>query len=173
MFLMSITTSDNLHGIVFWIMGSLDEPNKMLIQITLYSALAGLLISYLFARPLNALLLGQEKAAYLGINSKTTIRLLFIIASLLTGICVSVAGVIGFVGLVIPHLIRLIAGSDYRFLLIGSFLGGGLFLILSDIVARSIISPNELPIGVITGIAGGILFIIVLNQSRNRKRHGI
>ncbi|MCA1745641.1 MAG: iron chelate uptake ABC transporter family permease subunit, partial [Bacteroidales bacterium] len=66
-----------------------------------------------------------------------------------------------------------VAGSDYRFLLIGSFLGGGLFLILSDIVARTIISPNELPIGVITGIAGGILFIIVLNQSRNKKRHGI
>jgi iron complex transport system permease protein len=173
MFLMSITTSENLHGIVFWIMGSLDEPNKMLIQITLYSALAGLLFSYLFARPLNALLLGQEKAAHLGINSKTTIRLLFITASLLTGICVSVAGVIGFVGLVIPHLIRLVAGSDYRFLLIGSFLGGGLFLVLSDIVARTIISPNELPIGVITGIAGGILFIIVLNQSRNKKRHGI
>jgi len=173
MFLMSITTSDNLHGIIFWIMGSLDEPNKTLIQITLYSAIAGLLISYIFARPLNALILGQEKAAYVGINSKTTIRLLFIAASLLTRICVSVAGVIGFVGLVIPHLIRLITGSDYRFLLIGSFLGGGLFLILSDIVARSIISPNELPIGVITGIAGGILFIIVLNQNKNKKKHDI
>lgn len=171
MFLMAVTTSENIHGIVFWIMGSLDEPNPLLIKITLYTALSGLLLSYLFARPLNALLLGQEKAAYLGINSKTTIRLLFLLASLLTGICVAVAGVIGFVGLVIPHLIRLLAGSDYRFLLVGSFLGGGIFLVLSDVVARTLIAPNELPIGVITGIAGGILFIIVLNKNRNRRRH--
>ncbi|WP_207915989.1 FecCD family ABC transporter permease [Natronoflexus pectinivorans] len=172
MFLMSVTTAENLHGIIFWIMGSLDEPNRLLIRITLFSSLAGLAISYLFARPLNALLLGEDKAGHLGINSRHTIRILFLVASLLTGICVSVAGVIGFVGLVIPHLIRLIAGSDYRFLLIGSFLGGSFFLILSDVIARTIISPNELPIGVITGMAGGVLFIIVLNKFRNRKQHG-
>jgi iron complex transport system permease protein len=173
MFLMSITTAESLHGIVFWIMGSLDESNKMLIHITLYASLAGLAISYLFARPLNALRLGEIKASYLGINTKTTIRILFLVASLLTGICVSVAGVIGFVGLVIPHLIRLIVGSDYRYLLIGSFLGGGVFLILSDVIARTIISPNELPIGIITGMAGGVLFIIVLSKFRSRRDHGV
>ena len=90
------------------------------------------------------------------------IKLLFVIASLLTGICVSVVGIIGFVGLVIPHIVRLIAGPDYRIMLIGSFLGGSLFLLVSDIIARTIIAPNELPIGVITGIAGGIVFIIIL-----------
>lgn len=171
MLLMSITTADNLHGIVFWIMGSLDEPNKNLIYTCLAAAIAGLLISYLFARPLNALLLGEEKANYLGINSKATIRILFITSSLLTGICVSVAGVIGFVGLVIPHLIRLLVGSDYRFLIVGSFLGGSIFLILSDVIARTIIAPNELPIGVITGILGGVLFIIILNRMRKKSRH--
>ncbi len=173
MFLMSITTAESLHGIVFWIMGSLDEPNKLLIKITVYSSVSGLAISYLFARPLNALRLGETKAGHLGINSKMTIRILFLVASLLTGICVAVAGVIGFVGLVIPHLIRLITGSDYRFLLIGSFLGGGLFLILSDVIARTIISPNELPIGVITGMAGGLLFIMVLSKFRSRRQHGV
>ena len=170
MFLMSISSADNVYSIVFWIMGSLNEPNQVLIRITLFASLVGLAISYLFARPLNALMLGQEKAAYLGINSKNTIRMLFILSSLLTGISVAVAGVIGFVGLVIPHLIRMLAGSDHRFLLIGSFLGGGIFLVLSDVVARTIIAPNELPIGVITGIAGGILFIIVLIR---KKQHHV
>ncbi|HOO83629.1 MAG TPA: iron ABC transporter permease, partial [Prolixibacteraceae bacterium] len=87
MFLMAITTSENLHGIIFWMMGSLDEPNAVLIKVVLYSSLTGLLLSYFFARPLNALRLGQEKAHHLGINTNTTIRILFVIASLLTGIC--------------------------------------------------------------------------------------
>jgi iron complex transport system permease protein len=89
---------------------------------------------------------------------------MFIIASVITGISVSVAGVIGFVGLIIPHLVRNIIGSDYRVLLLASFLGGGIFLILSDIIARTIISPNELPIGVITGMLGGLIFIVVLSK---------
>lgn len=165
MFLMSITTAENLHGIVFWMMGSLDEPNELLINIMLYSSIAGLFISYFFARPLNALRLGEEKARHLGINTTTSLRILFVVASLLTGICVAVAGVIGFVGLVIPHIIRNIIGTDYRVLLIGSFLGGSFFLLICDIIARTIIQPNELPIGVITGMVGGLVFILVLARS--------
>ena len=168
MFLMAITSSDNLHGIIFWIMGSLDEPDTRLIKFTLFSSLAVLFISYLFVQPLNALRLGEEKAQHLGINTNVTIRVLFLLASLLAGICVSVAGVIGFVGLIIPHLLRLIFGSDYRFLLVSSFLLGAIFIVLSDVVARTIISPNELPIGVITGIIGGIVFIVLMSQKRKR-----
>lgn len=165
MFLMSITTADNMHGIVFWMMGSLDEPNSLLIKTVFYSSLAGLFIAYIFTQPLNALRLGEEKAHHLGINTTVTIRVLFIVSSLLTGICVAVAGVIGFVGLVIPHIIRSIIGSDYRVLLITSFLGGSLFLMLSDVIARTIIAPNELPIGVITGMVGGLVFIVILTKS--------
>ena len=168
MFLMAITSSDNLHGIVFWIMGSLDEPDNGLIKLTFFSSLVVLFVSYLFVQPLNALRLGEEKAMHLGINTNVTIRVLFLLASLLAGICVSVAGVIGFVGLIIPHLLRLVFGYDYRFLLAGSFLLGGIFLVLSDVVARTIISPNELPIGVITGIIGGIVFILLMSQKRKR-----
>lgn len=167
MFLMSISTTENLHNIVFWVMGSLDESNNSLISVAFYSALAGLFISYLFAQTLNALRLGEVKARHLGINTGIAIKLLFFVASLLTGIAVSVAGVIGFVGLVIPHVIRLVIGNDYRILLAGSFLGGAIFLILSDTVARTIISPNELPIGVITGFVGGLVFIIVLSRSKS------
>ena len=167
MFLMSITTTDNVQSIVFWVMGSLDETNYILIKIAFYASLSGLLLSYFFAQPLNALRLGNAKAQHLGINTNLTIRILFFLASLLTGIAVAVAGVIGFVGLVIPHLIGLIIGNDDRILLLGSFLGGSVFLILCDTVARTIISPNELPIGVITGFAGGLVFIAVLSRSKS------
>jgi len=168
MLLMAITSSENLHGIVFWIMGSLDEPDMFLIYITLIMAIVSLAASYLFVQPLNALRLGEEKAKHLGINTDTTIKLLFLLASLLAGVCVAVAGVIGFVGLIIPHLMRMLVGSDYRILFVSSFLSGSIFLVLSDVIARTIISPNELPIGVITGIVGGIVFLVMMSRSSLR-----
>jgi iron complex transport system permease protein len=164
MLLMAITSRENLHGIVFWIMGSLDEPNRNLIWINLIVALIGLVLSYLFVRPLNALRLGEEKARHLGINTNVSIKLLFIIASLLAGVSVAVAGVIGFVGLVIPHVMRFFVGPDNRILLIASFIGGSAFLILCDSISRVLIMPNELPIGVITGIVGGLVFILILSR---------
>ncbi len=169
MFLMAITTKENLHSIVFWIMGSLNEPNTNLIWLTLIASIIGLGISYLYVNQLNALRLGESKAKHLGVNTASTVKVLFIVASFVTGISVSVAGIIGFVGLVIPHLSRLVVGSDYRILLVSSFLGGGLFLMLSDIVARTIIAPNELPIGVITGMLGGLVFILALSRSIKTK----
>lgn len=168
MLLMAITSSENLHGIIFWIMGSLDEPDMSLIYITLILALVSLVASYFFVQPLNALRLGEEKAKHLGINTDTTIKLLFLLASLLAGVCVAVAGVIGFVGLIIPHLMRILVGSDYRILLVSSFLSGSVFLVLSDVIARTIISPNELPIGVITGIAGGVVFLLMMSRSSSK-----
>ena len=169
MFLMSITTTDNINGIVFWMMGSLNESNSTMINVMTILSLVCLVISYLFVMPLNALRLGEEKAKHLGFNANSVIRILFIITSLLTGACIAVAGVIGFVGLVIPHIVRLWVGTDYRILLISSFLSGGIFLILCDVMARTIISPNELPIGVITGILGGVLFIVLLSNSRRKE----
>ncbi|MEA5062077.1 MAG: iron ABC transporter permease, partial [Petrimonas sp.] len=135
MFLMSITAAENIHGIVFWIMGSLNESNTTMVWVMVVLSVVCLLISYLFVMPLNALRLGEEKARHLGINSNVTIRILFIITSILTGACIAVAGVIGFVGLVIPHIVRLFVGSDYRIMLVSSFLSGSIFLILCDIIA--------------------------------------
>jgi iron complex transport system permease protein len=174
MLMMATTNSENLHGIIFWIMGSLDEPDMSLIYLTLIVSLISLAASYLFVQPLNALRLGEEKAKHLGINTDTSIKLLFLLASLLAGVCVAVAGVIGFVGLIIPHLMRLLVGSDYRILLVSSFLSGSIFLILSDVIARTIISPNELPIGVITGIVGGVVFLLMMSRSsvRSLKTNG-
>ncbi len=168
MLLMATTSSENLHGIIFWIMGSLDEPDMSLIYISLIISVCSLVVSYLFVQPLNALRLGEEKAKHLGINTDVAIKLLFLMASLLAGVCVAVAGVIGFVGLIIPHLMRLLVGSDYRILLVSSFLSGSIFLVLSDVIARTIISPNELPIGVITGIVGGVVFLLMISRSSYR-----
>lgn len=170
MLLMSVTGAENLHGIVFWTMGSLNGSNGVMIGAMVTLSIICLLVTYLFVTPLNALRLGEEKARHLGINANATIRILFIITSLLTGACIAVAGVIGFVGLVIPHMVRLFVGSDYRTVLISSFLSGSLFLILCDIIARIIIAPNELPIGVITGIAGGVVFIVLLSRSQKRSK---
>lgn len=170
MFLMSITAVENIHGIVFWIMGSLNESNTAMIWGMVSLSVLCLLVAYLFVMPLNALRLGEEKARHLGVKSDITIRILFIITSLLTGACIAVAGIIGFVGLVIPHMVRLWVGSDYRIMLIASFLSGSAFLILCDVLARTVISPNELPIGVITGIVGGIAFIVLLSRSQKKSK---
>ena len=162
MLIMAISKAEDLHGIVFWMMGSLEEPNMIFIWITVFVSILGLIASYFFCFDLNALLLGEEEAIHLGVNVERTKRMLFIIASLLTGISVSVAGIIGFVGLLVPHLVRMFVGNDHRILNIASFLLGGAFLIFCDTLARTIISPLELPVGVITGILGGTLFIYTI-----------
>ena len=174
MLLMSVTNSENVHGIIFWIMGSLDEPDMSLTYTILIISIISLFASYLFVQPLNALRLGEEKAKHLGINTDTAIKLLFLMSSMLAGVSVAVAGIIGFVGLIIPHVMRLLVGSDYRILLVSSFLSGAIFLVLSDVIARTIIAPNELPIGVITGIIGGIVFLLMMSRSsyRARKNNG-
>ena len=167
--IMSVTKSENLHGIVFWIMGSLNETDPVLITLISVVSLVVLGITFLYTPILNAMRLGSERAIQLGVNAGQAIRVLFLLSSLLTGMCVSIVGVIGFVGLIIPQLMRFIIGSDFRVLIPASFLGGGIFLILADIFARTIIAPNELPIGVITGIIGGIIFIAVMGSSKTAK----
>ncbi len=167
MLLMSLTKIEDLKGIIFWIMGSLDESNLILIFSSPVLALTGLVISCFYSVTLNALYLGEEEAFHLGINVERVKKILLLIASILTGFSVSVTGIIGFVGLIIPLLCRLILGNDHRILLISSFLGGAIFLILSDTIARIIISPIELPVGVITGIFGGVILIILLVKKGN------
>ncbi|MDI6641784.1 MAG: iron ABC transporter permease [Elusimicrobiota bacterium] len=164
MLIMAISRTEDLHGIVFWIMGSLEEPNWILIKISLFVSISGLLVAYLFWADLNAFILGEEEAHHLGINVEQTKRILFIVASLLTGCSVSVGGIIGFVGLVVPHFVRMFLGQDHRILFISSFLCGASFLIFCDTLARIIIAPLELPVGVITGILGGTLFVYALTK---------
>ncbi|MEK9149589.1 MAG: iron ABC transporter permease, partial [Candidatus Desantisbacteria bacterium] len=148
MLIMSVSRVETFQQIIFWMMGSLEGSNWSLIRLAVCISILGLFVSLFFAISLNALSLGEEEALHLGVDIERSKRILFLLASLLTGFSVSVAGVIGFVGLVIPHLLRLFVGQDHRILLITSFLVGGSFLILCDTLARTIISPCELPVGV-------------------------
>ena len=160
--IMAVAKAEDLHGIIFWIMGSLEQPDPLLVKIALAVSVVALVVSYFFCLELNALALGEEEALHLGISVENTKRLLFVLASVMTGLSVSTAGVIGFVGLVVPHFMRLLLGGDHRIVLISSWLCGGAFLVLCDALARTIISPTELPVGVITGILGGSIFVYVL-----------
>lgn len=166
MLIMAVSRVEDLHGIIFWIMGSLEEPNWFLIKLAVLVSILGLITSYLFCLDLNAFSLGEEEALHLGINIERTKQLLFILASLLTGCSVSIVGIIGFVGLVVPHFVRMFVGGDHRILLISSFLCGAGFLIFCDTLARIVISPLELPVGVITGILGGSLFVYALSKKQ-------
>lgn len=167
MLLMSLSRREEMHGIIFWFMGSLEEPDKVLIIASLFTSLLGLLISCFFSIHLNALMLGEEEALHLGINVERTKKALFILASLLTGFSVSVAGIIGFVGLIVPHLMRTFVGRDHRILIMSSFIGGAAFLILCDTIARTVIAPRELPVGVITGFVGGSIFIYMMTRKNS------
>jgi iron complex transport system permease protein len=162
MLVMALSGVDDLRSILFWIMGSLEEPNTTLIGLVAAVSLTGAIVSFLFAVDLNILSLGEEEAFHLGIHVERLKTILFVLASLLTGCCVSVAGVIGFVGLVVPHIMRTVVGGDHRILLVTSYISGALFLVLCDTMARVVVAPLELPVGVITGLVGGTIFIYVL-----------
>lgn len=166
MLIMAVSRVENLQGIIFWIMGSLEETNWVLIKTMLVISVLGLICACFLSTDLNALALGEEEAAHLGINTERTKKTIFILASLLTGCSVSVTGIIGFVGLVIPHFMRMFVGGDHRILIVSSALAGGIFLVMCDTIARVVISPLELPVGVITGIVGGIIFIYFLGKKR-------
>jgi iron complex transport system permease protein len=164
MLVMAVTRTEDLHGIIFWIMGSLEEPNFFLIKTVLIISLGGMIISFVYAVSLNALSLGEEEAFHLGVEVERVKKAVFVIASLLTGCCVAVAGIIGFIGLVVPHLMRMLVGGDHRILLVASYISGAAFLILCDTLARVVIAPMELPVGVITGLVGGAVFIYALSR---------
>ena len=164
-FVLSVSDARTVRSAVLWMMGSLagaDWPTVA--TVTLYTVPAVVLLAGL-ARPLNLMAIGEETAGYLGTNVERVKKTAYVVASLLTAAGVAATGVIGFVGLIVPHGVRLVVGSDYRMLLPLSFLAGAVFLILADVVARTILSPTEVPIGVITAFVGVPLFLILLRRS--------
>ena len=164
-FVLSVSDARTVRSAVLWMMGSLagaDWPTVA--TVTLYTVPAAVLLAGL-ARPLNLMAIGEETAGYLGTNVERVKKTAYVVASLLTAAGVAATGVIGFVGLIVPHGVRLVVGSDYRMLLPLSFLAGAVFLILADVVARTILSPTEVPIGVITAFVGVPLFLILLRRS--------
>lgn len=148
--------------ILFWLMGSLSSPHPWLLLMAVFALLMTiLLILYLQSHSLNVLLLGEEGAQTLGISPQKVVYHLFISASLLTAISVSLSGAIGFVGLIVPHLARFMFGSDHRLLLPIVSISGAIFLLVSDTVIR-LVSSHEVPIGVVTALLGAPVFLVIL-----------
>ena len=159
-----------LRTIVFWSLGSLGGATWRSVWAVLPFIGAGLLLLPRWGRQLNLLVLGEREAQHLGMETERLRFLLVVLAALVTGAAVSVAGIVGFVGLVVPHIIRLIAGPDHRVLLPASVLAGATLLLLADLAARTLVLPRELPLGVVTALAGGPFFLWLLH--RTRQEHG-
>ncbi len=165
--LLMLTTADadSFRSAVFWMMGSLGRAGwSDLARSALFLAPCVVIILAM-ARPLNLLSVGEETANYLGVPVEGVKRVAYLTASLAVAATVSVVGIIGFVGLIVPHAIRMLWGSDHRLLLPASFLAGGTFLILTDAVARTVVAAQEMPTGVITALIGVPLFAVLLVRS--------
>ncbi len=161
--LMAISHKE-LQSMVFWLMGGLSTANWQTIGIITPPTLMGCLLLFFSALDLNALSLGEEEALYLGVNTGRLRIRIFLVGSLVTAMVVSFTGIIGFVGLVIPHIARLLVGPDHRLMLPASAFLGGIFLVLCDTLARTVIAPIEIPIGAITALVGAPLFIYLLRK---------
>lgn len=161
---LTFADADAFRSAVFWMMGSFSSANWRSIGMLALALVPGLAILAALARPLNLLAVGEETAAYLGTRVERTKLLAYGTASLLTAGAVAVSGVIGFVGLVVPHVVRMIWGPDHRFLLPASVLLGASFTILADTLARTVVAPTELPVGVVTAFVGVPFFIYLLRR---------
>ncbi len=161
--LLAVSPEANLRGILFWLMGDFSFAASP--WPTLSVATAGALTGVLLGRSLNLLTTGELQASLLGLRVGPLRILVYLIGSLLTAVAVTTAGTVGFVGLVVPHLVRLLSGSDHRRLLPASALAGGSLLTLADTLARSLLAPRQLPVGAITALIGVPLFLYLLRRS--------
>ncbi len=152
------------RGVIFWLLGSLGGAEWSVVWLPALGVAAGLLVLLIRAPALNALLMGDETAASLGIGVGRLRRELFVITSMLTGLMVAVSGSIGFVGLMVPHAGRLVVGGDHRRLLPVAALGGALLLVIVDTAARTVLQPQEVPIGVVTALIGAPVLLFLLDR---------
>jgi iron complex transport system permease protein len=161
-----VTTERDLHTVVVWLMGGLSSATWTKVFITLPVVAGGFVYMMLMSRRMNLLLMGEERARELGVDSQRTRRNLMIVASLTTAAAVAFTGLIGFVGLMVPHIMRLVVGPDHRRLLPASALFGALLLLLADTVARTALAPAEIPVGIITAAVGGPFFLYLLRRRK-------
>jgi len=162
MFLTSIAKSEQLRSTVLWLMGNITEKDPVVLKVGGGCILAGIIALFTICHRLNVMTFGEEQAKGLGVDTAKTKVLAFGIAAFITAVAVSLSGLIGFVGLIIPHGVRLIIGPDHRQLLPASAIIGGAFLVIADTISRTIVAPAQLPVGVITAIAGGPFFLVLL-----------
>jgi iron complex transport system permease protein len=165
MFLISMVRTFQVQHILFWLMGDLSVIKTSQLPI-LFLVIPCFAVIFMLARPMNLLLMGRETAAAMGINVKVSIMLLLLVTSLMVSVVVSFSGLIGFVGLLIPHVFRLIIGPDHRVLVPACLLGGASYLVVCDLLARVLPSSGEMPVGIITALIGAPLFIFLLLRAK-------
>jgi iron complex transport system permease protein len=163
--LLTMADVESFRSAVFWMMGSLAGSNWRATALLALYVLPAIAVLLALARPLNLLAIGEETALFLGTRVQRVKLVAYFTASLLVAAAVAACGVIGFIGLIVPHAVRLLWGSDHRLLLPASALGGAAFLLMADTAARTIASPAELPVGVITALVGVPLFVLLLRRS--------
>lgn len=168
--LMMLAHQDEAMKIMTWTMGSFNAKSWNHVITILVPTVVGIFFTIYHGKDLNVLVMGEEEAMTMGLDTKRLKRNMLLICALLTSIAVSVSGIIGFVGLIVPHFIRLIFGSEHKFLLKASLIFGAIFMLLSDTIARSLISGFEVPVGIITSLIGGPLFLILLVRYRRNLR---
>ena len=168
MFIISTLGVNDLNSITWWMLGNLQPGNSGLLMIVCVIVVMGTFVLFLYGRSINVISLGEEMAYYLGMSPFVLALIVLGIASLLTAAVVSISGIIGFVGLLVPHILRRLFGSDHRRLFPLAFIFGGLFVILCDTFARTLIAPQVIPVGVITALIGGPFFLWILNRKRGK-----
>jgi iron complex transport system permease protein len=164
MLVTALVDSLRAQGVLVWLSGSLAQRPYSLVAIVAALSIAPTVVLWTQARSLNLLALGEETATQLGADVARVRRSSFLASALLVGAAVSVSGVIGFVGLIVPHCLRLAIGSDQRLLIPASFLGGAVFLVCMDGAARTLLAPTEIPVGVLTALCGGPFFVFLLRR---------
>lgn len=157
---------DKVKSITFWTMGSLSGSNYTHVLILLATVIIGGGIILKYAEELNAFAIGENNARHIGVNVKKVKLVIMITVSAMIGVCVSIGGTIGFVGLVMPHIARMVIGPNHKRLLPASIFSGAVFLLLADLVARTLLSPIELSIGVVTSLVGSVVFVIIFYRTR-------
>ncbi len=166
--LISFSNAGVMLQIVQWLMGDLNGRDWGHVQILLIPVLVSICLFLYYANDLDIFLLGEEQAQNMGISVQRTRNILLIVASLVTGISVALTGAIGFVGLIVPHMIRMIIGPTHRYLLLASALGGATFLIVADLISRLVIRPAEIQIGIITAFFGAPFFIYLILKNKKK-----
>jgi len=167
-----IARDPQARSIVFWNLGTLSGADWTNTGIVAFSTLTGIGLSLRYSRALNALLLGETEAGYLGVNTRRLKTRILLLNTFLVAVATSVVGVISFVGLIVPHILRLLKSSDNRWLIIGSALLGAVLLNIADMLARVIVAPSEFPIGVITAFAGAPVFLFLLIRAGRQQQKG-
>lgn len=166
MFIISTAGSHELNSITWWMLGNLQPRGPQLLSAVALITLIGTLILFIYGRDTNLISMGEEMAYYLGAAPLRLIILILGIASLMAASAVALSGIIGFVGLIVPHILRKFFGPDHRRLFPLSLLCGGIFLMICDTIAKSLLTPQEIPVGVITSFIGGPFFLYILNKKR-------